>query len=169
MDIRVPKILDYLEITEKPEKGLSDYIADKSIKPQDIVLKIKDNKYFDIIPSGTIPPNPSELLMSDRVGELLKYFEDKYDYIIADTSAVGLVSDTMLISKYADMFIYVVSDDNVDKRQLIHVAQPLFDEKRLPKMTMLLNGVKQGKKGYGYGYGYGDNPNRKKKWYNIFS
>jgi capsular exopolysaccharide synthesis family protein len=169
MDIRVPKILDYLEITEKPEKGLSDYIADKSIKPQDIVLKQKDNKYLDIIPSGTIPPNPSELLMSDRVEELFKYFDDKYDYIIADTSAVGLVSDTMLISKYADMFIYVVSADNVDKRQLVHVAQPLYKEKRLPNMTMLLNGVKQGKKGYGYGYGYGDNPNRKKKWYNVFS
>lgn len=169
MDIRVPKILDYLQIKEKPEKGLTDYIADKSLKPQDIVLKQKDNPFFDIIPSGTIPPNPSELLMSDRVEELFKYFENKYDYIIADTSAVGLVSDTMLISKYADMFIYVVSADNVDKRQLVHVALPLFKENRLPKMTMLLNGVKVGKKGYGYGYGYGNNPNRKKKWYHIFS
>ena len=65
------------------------------------------------------------------------------------------------------MFVYVVSADGVDKRQLVHVAQPLYNEKRLPNMTMLLNGVKQGKKGYGYGYGYGNNPNKKKKWYQF--
>ncbi|MBV7268159.1 GumC family protein [Winogradskyella luteola] len=167
MDIRVPKILDYLDIKEKPKKGLTDFLADNSVKPQDIVMKQKDNSFFDIIPSGTIPPNPSELLMSDRVEELFKHFEKKYDYIIADTSAVGLVSDTLLISKYADMFIYVVSADGVDKRQLVHVAKTLYDEKRLPNMTMLLNGVKHGKKGYGYGYGYGNNPNKKKKWYQF--
>ncbi|WP_430468104.1 GumC family protein [Winogradskyella ouciana] len=165
MDIRVPKILDYLYIKEKPKKGLTDYLADSSVKAQDIVLKHKDNPYLDIIPSGTIPPNPSELLMSDRVEELFKYFEKKYDYIIADTSAVGLVSDTLLISNFADMFIYVVSADGVDKRHLVHVAKTLYEEKRLPNMTMLLNGVKPGAKGYGYGYGYGDNPDNKKKWY----
>ena len=167
MDIRVPKILEYLNIKEKPKKGLSDYLADSSVKPQDVVFKNKETPYLDIIPSGTIPPNPSELLMSDRVEELFKHFENKYDYIIADTSAVGLVSDTMLISKHADMFVYVVSAEGVDKRQLVHVAKPLYDEKRLPNMMLLLNGTVAGKKGYGYGYGYGNNPNRKKKWYQF--
>ncbi|EDP69732.1 tyrosine-protein kinase ptk [Flavobacteriales bacterium ALC-1] len=162
-DIRVPKIMDYLNLTGENQKGLTDYIADKTIKPQDIVVKHKDNRYLDIIPSGSIPPNPSELLMSDRVEKLFDYFDDKYDYIIADTSAVGLVSDTLLIAKHADMFIYVVSADNIDKRQLVHVAQPLFERKRLPKMSMLLNGVKTSKSGYGYGYGYGNNPQKKKK------
>lgn len=169
MDIRVPKIMNYLGLKEMPEKGLTDYISDDSIKPQDVVVKHPENKFLDIITSGTIPPNPSELLMSDRVEELFNYFDDKYDYIVADTSAVGLVSDTLLISKYADMFIYVVSADGVDRRQLAHVAQTLYDEKRLPNMAMLLNSVKPGKKGYGYGYGYGNNPNKKKKWYNLFS
>lgn len=168
MDIRAPKILDYLGIKDKPEKGLSDYIADSTIKPQDIVVKIKNNAFFDIISSGTIPPNPSELLMNERVDELFKYFENKYDYIIADTSAVGLVSDTLLISKFADIFVYVVSADNVDKRQLVHVASTLYKEKRLPNMTMLLNSVRPGQKGYGYGYGYGNNPSNKKKWYHFF-
>jgi succinoglycan biosynthesis transport protein ExoP len=169
MDIRVPRILNYLGLKDNPEMGLSDYIADKSIKTQDIVLKHPDNTFLDIIPAGTIPPNPSELLMNDRVEELFNHFENKYDYIIADTSAVGLVSDTLLISRFADMFIYVVSADNVDKRKLVDVAQTLYDEKRLPNMTILLNSVKSEKKGYGYGYGYGNNPNRKKRWYNIFS
>jgi capsular exopolysaccharide synthesis family protein len=172
MDVRVPKLLDYLNISKKPTLGLSDYIADKSIKPQDIVIKNKDNKFLDVIPSGTIPPNPSELLMNERVNELFKFFEHKYDYIIADTSAVGIVSDTLLISNLADMFVYVVSVDGVDRRLLQHVAEPLYKEKRLPNMTMLLNGVKLGKKGYGgygygYGYGYGTGKHKNKKWYQF--
>ncbi|WP_178988417.1 GumC family protein [Winogradskyella schleiferi] len=162
-DIRMPKIMDYLNRKEKVEKGLTDFIADKSIKPQDIVIKSEDNPFLDVVASGTIPPNPSELLMSDRLIELFEYFDKKYDYIIVDTSAVGLVSDTLLISKYADMFIYVVSADNIDKRQLVRIAQPLYDENRLPKMALLLNGVKTGSKGYGYGYGYGNHPQKVKK------
>jgi capsular exopolysaccharide synthesis family protein len=168
MDIRVPKILDYLGVDSTKKVGLSDYIADKSIKPESIIVKHKDNKYLDIIPSGTIPPNPSELLMSDRIPELFKHFESKYDYIVVDTSAVGIVSDTLLIANFADIFIYVVSADGIDKRLLKHVAQPLYDENRLPRMTLLLNGTKTGKEGYGYGYGYGNNPSKsKKKWYQI--
>ncbi|MUU77199.1 GumC family protein [Winogradskyella endarachnes] len=170
-DIRVPKILEYLNIIDQPNKGLSDYIADTALKPKDVIFKHKEIENLDIIPSGTIPPNPSELLMSERMDELFNYFEDKYDYIIADTSAVGIVSDTLLISHLADMFIYVVSAGKIDSRLLQHVAKPLYAEKRLPKMTMLLNGVQQGKKGYGgygYGYGYGNNPNRKKKWYEFY-
>ena len=169
MDIRVPKIMKYLK--EKPSKkvGLSDYLADKSIKPNDIVNKLDNNSFLDVIASGTIPPNPSELLMSERVKELFDYFEGKYDYIIADTSAVGLVSDTLLIANNADIFIYVVSANNIDKRQLVKVASPLYKDSRLPKMTMLLNGTNFEKKGYGYGYGYGNNPSKKKKWFNLFS
>ncbi|MBU2930112.1 GumC family protein [Winogradskyella psychrotolerans] len=169
MDIRVPKIMKYLNEKPTTEVGLSDYIANKSIKPNEIINKLKSNPYLDVISSGTIPPNPSELLMSDRVKDLFDYFEDKYDYIIVDTSAVGLVSDTMLISKFADMFIYVVSANNVDKRQLSAVAKPLYKDNRLPNMNLLLNGTNFDKKGYGYGYGYGNNPQRKKKWYSFFS
>lgn len=167
MDIRVPKIMQYLKESSSSKIGLSDYLADKSLTPDEVVTKLKNNPYLDVIPSGTIPPNPSELLMSDRVLELFEYFENKYDYIIVDGSAVGLVSDTLLIAKYADMFIYVVSADNIDKRHLVAVAKPLYDDDRLPKMNLLLNGTNFDKKGYGYGYGYGNNPNKKKKWYQF--
>lgn len=167
MDIRVPKIMQYLQ--EKPTStvGLSDFLADKNLSPDDIVTKLKNNKYLDVIASGTIPPNPSELLMSERVKELFEYFEDKYDYIIVDGSAVGLVSDTLLIAKYADIFIYVVSADNIDKRHLVAVAKPLYDDNRLPNMHLLLNGTNFDKKGYGYGYGYGKDPGKEKKWYQF--
>ena len=84
-----------------------------------------------------------------------------------DTSSVGLVSDTLLVSKFADIFIYVVGADNTDKRQLTAVAKPLFEDDRLPRMNLLLNGTNFGKKGYGYGYGYGLEPNKKRKWYQF--
>ena len=167
MDIRVPTIMHSLKQKPSTQVGLSDYLADKNLSPDDIVTKLKDNVFLDVIASGTIPPNPSELLMSKRVQELFDYFEDKYDYIIVDASAVGLVSDTLLVSKFADMFIYVVSAGNIDKRHLVAVAKPLFQEDRLPKMNLLLNGTDFDKKGYGYGYGYGANPDKKKKWYQF--
>ncbi|TDU39997.1 capsular exopolysaccharide synthesis family protein [Gelidibacter sediminis] len=167
MDIRVPTVLKSLNEQPSTNAGLSDYLADKELKPDDILTKLPYNKFLDIIPSGTIPPNPSELLMSPKVEELFKYFEDKYDYIIVDASAVGLVSDTLLVSKYADMFIYVVSANNIDKRHLVAIAKPLFEDGRLPKLNLLLNGTNFDKKGYGYGYGYGKEPLKNKKWYSF--
>lgn len=156
-DIRVPRVNDYMDI--KASKGLTDYISDKSLNIEDVTISIKDNPFLDLIPSGTIPPNPAELLMNDRVKKLFETVKNNYDYIIVDTAAIGLVTDTLLISKYADLFIYVVSADNIDKRQL-HIAQTMYTEKRLPNMAVLLNGTQHKK---GYGYGYGNNPNKKKK------
>ena len=155
-DIRVPKVNEYLNLESK--KGLTDFISDKSLSIKDVTVKIKDNAFLDVIPSGTIPPNPAELLMSDRVKYLFDSVAKDYDYIIVDTAAVGLVTDTMLISKFADMFLYVVSANNIDKRKL-HIAQTLYVEKRLPNMALLLNGTKHKK---GYGYGYGNQPKVKK-------
>lgn len=160
-DIRVPRVNEYLNIDAKI--GLTDFISDKSINIKDVTFKVKDNEYLDVIPSGTIPPNPAELLMSERISELFDIAKKSYDYIVVDTAAVGLVTDTLLISHHADMFIYVVSANNIDKRQL-HIAQTLYDEKRLPNMAVLLNGTIKKK---GYGYGYGNNPHRKKKRFGI--
>jgi len=148
-DIRVPKLNKYLKVPNKTGLGLTNYIIDEKINFSDIITKVDDN--LDIIPCGTIPPNPAELLLDDNLEILFNAVKNKYDYIIVDTSAIGLVTDTLLISKFADMVLYVVSANNIDKRQL-HVAQTMFDEKRLPNMVTLLNSVKQ-KRGYGYGYG----------------
>ena len=164
-DIRIPRVNDYLEI--ESSQGLTNYISDKSLSLNDVTVSINDNSYLDVIPSGTIPPNPAELLMSDRLKLMFEDANKNYDYIIVDTAAVGLVTDTLLISKFADMFLYVVSVDNIDKRQL-HIAQTLYNEKRLPNMAILLNGTKH-KRGYGYGYGYGNNPHKKKKkWWQFY-
>jgi len=148
-DIRVPKLNKYLKVPNKTGLGLTNYIIDETINFRDVIIKVDD--HLDIIPCGTIPPNPAELLLDDNLEILFNAVKNKYDYIIVDTSAIGLVTDTLLISKFADMVLFVVSANNIDKRQL-HVAQTMFDEKRLPNMVALLNSVKQ-KRGYGYGYG----------------
>jgi len=160
-DIRVPKTTTYLNL--KNDIGLTNYISDHSLTPKDVIINVEDNDNLDIITAGAIPPNPSELLMSDRLQSLFDEVKSKYDYIIVDTAAVGLVTDSLLISKYADMFIYVVKANYLDKRQLF-VAQDMYNEKRLPNMAILVNNVNF-KKGLGYAYGYGANPSKNKKWW----
>lgn len=162
-DIRVPRLNKYIGLKSNDEIGLTNYIIDNKINFTDIIHKVDDN--LDIISSGTIPPNPAELLMDEKMATLFNAVKNKYDYIIVDTAAVGLVTDTLLISKYADMVIYVVRANYIDKRQL-HIAQSMYDEKRLPNMVLLLNGVVQTK---GYGYGYGEAPKRKRKGVKLFN
>jgi len=159
-DIRDPKINDYLNI--KKAKGLTDFISDKSLSLEDVIVSVNKNSFLDVISSGTIPPNPAELLMDNRVKLLFDTVKKEYDYIIVDTAAVGLVTDALLVSNFANMFIYVVGANYLDKRQL-HIAQTMYEEKRLPNMAVLLNGTSI-KRGYGYGYGTGP---KKKKWYKL--
>jgi capsular exopolysaccharide synthesis family protein len=159
-DIRVPKATNYLEVDNN--FGLTNFIGNQKIEIKEVIFKHKDNDFFDVIPSGTIPPNPAELLMSSRVKELFDNVSKTYDYVVVDTAAIGLVTDTLLISKYADLFIFVAKANYITKKQL-ELAQRMYTEKRLPNMTILLNNVDH-KKGYGYGYGYGTNPKKKKWW-----
>lgn len=158
-DIRVPKLNKYLGIEDKKGLGLTNFIIDNKINFADVINKVSDN--LDIIPCGTIPPNPAELLMDEKLETLFNAVKNKYDYIIVDTAAVGLVTDTLLISKFADMVIYVVRANYIDKRQL-HIAQSMYDEKRLPNMVVLLNAIIQKR---GYGYGYGNIPKKKFKFF----
>lgn len=156
-DIRVPKLNKYMGVENKTGLGLTNYIIDDKINFTDIINNVDEN--LDMISSGTIPPNPAELLMDEKLEVLFNAVKNKYDYIIVDTAAVGLVTDTLLISKFADMVIYVVRANYLDKRQL-HVAQSMYDEKRLPNMVTLLNGVIHKR---GYGYGYGESPKKKRR------
>jgi len=155
MDLRAPKILEYLDIQKKSNVGLSNYIVDTDIKLTDIILPISGRENFYILPSGIIPPNPAELLMNHRVAEMFEYVKNNFDYVIVDTAPVSMVTDTFLISSYADSFIYVARANYLDKRML-HVAEHLYHEKRLSNMAILVNGTNSLKDyGYGYGYGYG--------------
>ena len=159
-DIRKPKIVDYLE--HKAGKGLTHFLMDRNLQVADIIETVKETK-FDMIHSGIQAPNPSELLMNDRFNEIINYGKQHYDYVIVDTAPVNLVTDTLLISDFADLFIYVIRADYLDKR-LLEVPKIMFEEKRLPNMAVLVNDT-DFEKGYGYGYGYGYGGEPKKPWW----
>ena len=170
LDLRAPKILQY--INEKKSTGVTSYIVDSSISLKDISIQIPEIENLTIIPSGPIPPNPAELLMSERLTELFEDIKQQYDYIVVDTAPVGLVADSLLLNKYADMFIYVARANYLDKR-LLHIPENLYNEEKLKNMTLLLN-CSDYKRNYGYGYSYGYDEdtsylsNSKKSWFRKF-
>lgn len=149
MDLRAPKIVQYLDIPER--KGVTKYITDDLLTVEDIIFTIPQVPGLDIMSSGVVPPNPAELLMTKRVENLFTMVKEDYDFVIVDTAPVNLVTDTLLISKYADMFIYTIRANYLDKR-LLGVPKNLYQEKRLPNMAVVLNDTDP-KKSYGYGYG----------------
>ena len=95
---------------------------------------------------------------------MFEELKNEYDYIIVDTAPVGMVTDTIQISKYSDLTIYVVKADYLDKRML-HIPEKLNKENKLPNMAFLINGSDHSKGAYGYGYGYGYGNKLKKPWY----
>ena len=153
MDIRNPKLDDYMEM---PQRGLTNFLADKNgTLIDDFIVKSPNVSNLNVLPAGVIPPNPAELLMSKKVTEMFSYLKQNYDYIIVDTAPVSLVTDTLIIAKYADSFIYVARANFLDKRML-ELPQKLYVENKLPNMSILLNDTKiNNSYGYGYGYGYG--------------
>ena len=177
MDFRAPKINEYLNLPDK--KGITNFISDSKLIFDELKFKIPNIDSLDIISSGVIPPNPSELVTTDRLEALFLEVKQKYDFIVVDTAPVNLVSDTLLIAKYADMFMYVVRANYSDKRSLV-VPQELYKENKLPNVAIVLNDIDSRRDGYGYegysyggygygGYGYGATE-VKKPWYRrIFS
>lgn len=156
-DLRDPKLHELFTLPQKKNTvGLTSYLTDSTIEPKDLIQSNLDKDMnFDLIPSGPIPPNPAELLESPKMRVLIDFLRANYDYIIVDTAPVHLVTDTLLISKFSDVVIYVVRSNYLDKR-LLPVPESLYREKRLRNMAVLLNDTDyEGGYGYGYGYGYG--------------
>jgi tyrosine-protein kinase Etk/Wzc len=167
MDIRNPKLEEYVLLPD--DRGVTNYLSSKDLKIEDLIVKQEGFDNFDILPPGVIPPNPAELLMGDKVEGLFKSLKEQYDYIIVDTSPVSLVTDTLLLAKYADCFVYLVRANFLEKGML-HIPNTLYVEKKLPNMCILLNDTNPSKGSYGYygyyGYGYGyGNIIEKKSWF----
>ncbi|WP_281637503.1 GumC family protein [Flavobacterium marginilacus] len=160
MDIRNPRLDEYFAL---PGRGFTNYLSSKDVKLDDLIVKQDGFDNFYILPAGVIPPNPAELLMSNKVDDLFKTLKNQYDYIIVDTAPVSLVTDTLLIAKHADCFIYVARANFLEKRML-NIPNELYKANKLPNMCLLLNDT-DSTKGYGYGYGYGVNV-KKTSWYN---
>lgn len=162
MDIRNPKLNEFFDM---PEEGFTNFLTDREERSiTEYIISSKEVRNLDILPSGIIPPNPAELLMSSKVEGMFKEVKSIYDYIIVDTAPLSLVTDTLEIVKHADAFIYIVRANYLDKRMLDFPLN-LYNEKKLPNMSILLNDVEVGKRyGYGYSYGYYKPENKKRKW-----
>jgi tyrosine-protein kinase Etk/Wzc len=150
MDIRNPRLDDYLTL---PDRGVTNYLSSKDLVLEDLIVKYNGYEDFYILPAGIIPPNPAELLMNKKVDTLFETLKKQYDYIIVDTAPVSLVTDTLLIAKHSDCFIYVARANFLEKRML-NIPNTLNREQKLTNMCILLNDT-DSTKGYGYGYGYG--------------
>lgn len=162
-DIRNPSLLNVLNMSHlSSHKGLTEFMAERHLQLEDVLLK-KDDWEVDVIHSGVMAPNPSELLMNGRFQQLMEVANERYDYILVDTAPMSLVTDTQLIAGEADLFLYVVRANFLDKRML-DFSKEMYEQKRLPNMTLVLNDVgRNSSYGYGYGYTYGYG-NQKKGW-----
>ena len=156
LDIRKPMLSTYLGLSS--EGCLTSYLSDDSYSIDDLVVPSEFSN-LDILPSGIIPPNPNELLQSDRLDQLFAELRQRYDYVIVDSAPVAMVSDTFQLSRVADMTVYVCRA-RYTTFDLIDFLNQVNEQKRLPNIVTVLNGVNAKNIGYGYGYGYGASHNK---------
>lgn len=174
-DIRNPKISSFFNdknvdpLNRKKDStkmGLSEYLLDDSVMTKDLIQPmLVYNNTIDVIYSGKILPNPSELLMGDRFKELLDEVSKDYDYVIIDSAPIMLVTDTLLISPYVDHTIYVTRAHTTETK-VVDFPLSLQREGKLRGLSFVVNDVKESNLGYGgkYGYGYGL---KVKKWWQF--
>lgn len=157
LDLRKPKIFEDFGLTN--ELGVVNYlIGQKTLEEVTFSTEIPN---LDVISSGPIPPNPSELLIGENMVEFIAKLKEKYDYILLDTPPVGLVSDAVELSKFADVTLYVMRQ-NYTKKEMIRLLNNRNERQELTNVSIVFNGYQNKAKygsgygdGYGYGYGYG--------------
>jgi tyrosine-protein kinase Etk/Wzc len=157
-DIRKPKILSHLGLPKKP--GITNFLLG-TVKLEDLAVPVPGYDNLFVLPCGPIPPNPAELLLDPKLDELFAYLKQHFDTVVIDTAPVGMVSDAMSLSRFADCTLYMVRQGHTYKKQVLLIDE-FHSEKKLPKVSIVLNDVKAqtrygyyGYGRYGYGYGYG--------------
>lgn len=150
-DIRKPKLKQILGLSES--KGLSDYLAQETKPWAEYVNHQVMRPNLDVLVSGTIPPNPNELLMSPSLEMFLAEAKEKYDMVIIDTAPVGMVSDSFLFAPYVDAVVYVVRE-KTSLKESVEFINSIYKEKRFENMYIALNDSDVTSR-YGYRYGYG--------------
>lgn len=159
-DIRNPQLQRY-NTERKGVKGLTEYLYEEKMEINSIVHQSTFNAHLDVIYSGSIPPNPTDLLSNGKFERLIETFSQEYDYIVLDTAPLMLVTDSLLISHVADVTLYVTRSKYTEK-SLIDFANKAIDAQKIKNVAFVLNDVDKDYFGYGnkYGYGYGlDNRN----------
>ena len=150
LDLRNPQLHSSLNIERNSSLGLTNYLIDGSIDLNPMIEKVEN---IDIIQSGPIPPNPTELLLSNNLNQLLEVLKSKYDYIILDTAPCLLVSDTLNFTKLSDQTIYVTRSNHTDVKVISYINK-LYEDNSFNKLSLVINGVPEHNLNYGYSYGY---------------
>ena len=138
---------------DSPKTGLSDYLGNRVSDWKEII--VKDEKYdnLHIIPIGTVPPNPTELLEDGKLATLIEVLRSEYDYIFIDCPPIDIVADAQIIEKLADRTVFVVRSGLLD-RSMLPELENIYQEKRFKNLSVILNGTESAGGRYGYRYGY---------------
>ncbi len=152
-DIRNPQLQRYNE-NRRGLIGLSEFMYDDSMKASEIIHPTSFNPHCDVIYSGAITPNPTDLLSNGRYQELVESLKQDYDYILLDTAPLMLVTDSFLIADTADVTVYVSRSGYTEKELVLFINKQIKD-KKIKNVGMVLNDVNKIHSGYGYGYKYG--------------
>ena len=153
LDIRKPGLNKVFNISKR-EQGITQYLANPEKNLMDLVQLSDVSKNLYILPGGTVPPNPTELLARDGLDKAIETLKENFDYVILDTAPVGMVTDTLLIGRVADLSVYVCRADYTRKNEYTLINE-LIDGNKLPNLCTVINGLDLKKRKYGYYYGYG--------------
>lgn len=160
MDIRNPQLAADMNFPKG--SGLTSYLSGSETNWKSMLCQVKDFPNLDILQAGAIPPNPNELLMKSNLRDLINEARSIYDIIIIDSAPIGVVSDTFLVSSFANTTVYVTRE-NVTPKNAITFVNEVHNDNKLPNMYLVINGVeitknkgRHGRYGYGYTYGYGE-------------
>ncbi|MDO4180141.1 MAG: polysaccharide biosynthesis tyrosine autokinase [Bacteroidales bacterium] len=172
MDIRKGTLTSHTHIHKK-EKGITTYLAG-NITLDEIIKKNEICENLDFIPAGPVAPNPSELLLSEQLENMIAELRKRYDYIFVDNVPVGIIADAAITNRIADLTIFVVRVGKLDRRMLPELEK-IYHSGQLNNMSLILNGAivrhngygSYGGYGYGYGYGY-DYDNEPQSWWKRF-
>ena len=156
LDIRKPALGRLFDVKDR-QQGVTTLLSKNRVTEEDLMDQLSPsavNDNLDLLLAGPTPPNPTELLARDNMRQIIELLKQRYDYIILDTPPIGLVSDTMQLTKYANVCCYICRADYTPKSN-IELLNTLSAEGKLPNTGLVLNGVDMSKKKYGYYYGYG--------------
>lgn len=152
LDLRKPGLSAKLEISNPI--GFTNYVTNPELTSSDIVKPLKIQENLFVVSSGPIPPNPAELLLSERTKTLMQELKQQFDYIIIDAPPVGIVTDAQLLASYSDACLYLVRQNYTLKQQL-NIVDDLSRSQKMKGLSIVVNDIKA-TKGYGYGYSYGN-------------
>ena len=153
LDIRKPGLNKVFHLSNK-EKGITQYLSNPETDLTELVQPSDVNKNLFVLPGGSVPPNPTELLARNGLDKAIEILKQNFDYVIMDTAPIGMVTDTLLVGRVADLSVYVCRADYTHKAEYTLINE-LAIEKKLSKLCTVINGVDLKKRKYGYYYGYG--------------